>query len=334
VLSSELRFLFPLLSHRKLSNWYHQLAQQAEAGLMLADALRASQGTGLPTAGIEAMAALIERGGSIDDAFGLSAPWLPTGDRLVLSAAAQVGRMPRALHSLSLRHAEIGKAKRRVLFACFYPLALLHLGLLLLPLMRMVDWNKGFAWDPLVYLRMVTLLVVPLWSVGIAVVIAIRRENPVITGIARHLPMVGGFLRNQGLSDFAFALGNFLNAGMHIDRAWTVAGSIARLPSLRNAAKTVARIIARGEQPGQTLSTLTCFPPDFVALYKSGETTGQLDENLLRLSAQYQEQASQSLRLATFVYPSVVFLVVAIAMVYQAVRFYAGYLKMIENLAG
>ena len=141
------------LGHRKLAVWYQQLARQLEAGLRFSDALRSSQGTGLPAAGLEAMAQRVDAGGSVEAAFEAAKRWLPLADRLVLSAAAEAGRMPSTLKNLAARHAQLGATKLRLALACLYPLAMLHAILLLVPVMRMIDWERGFNWDSIAYAR-------------------------------------------------------------------------------------------------------------------------------------------------------------------------------------
>ena len=51
--------------------------------------------------------------------------------------------------------------------------------------------------------------------------------------------LLARYVRAQGLSDFAFALGNFLEAGLRIDRAWSVAGAITTRADLRKAAGAI-----------------------------------------------------------------------------------------------
>src|SRR5438876_559240 len=119
------------LSHRQLSAWYLQLAQQLEAGLSLAQALQATRASGPPRATLDAMVAKIETGGGVDDALRVAEKWLPLADTLALSAAAEAGRMPRTLRSLAARHSEIGSAKLRITLACIYPLGMLHVALVL-----------------------------------------------------------------------------------------------------------------------------------------------------------------------------------------------------------
>jgi type II secretory pathway component PulF len=321
------------LSHKKLSAWHHLLAQQLEAGLTLPTALRATAGTGAPAATLDAMAKTIEHGGSIDDALRLTRDWLPVSDALFLSAAAPSGRLPRVLRNLSERHAQFSAVKTRLLLACLYPLAILHLGLLLFPLVRMIDWEKGFLWDPAAYVRALALGLLPLWLIAAAIWYLAARESPLLHRLAQLLPAVRGYTRAQSLADFAFTLGNFLEAGLRIDPAWQVAGSLNRSPALQAAARDIDAVIASGQPPGPRLAHFPCFPADFVALYQTGESTGQLEQNLLRLAALNQERANHALKVASLLYPSLLLVATVVFIGYQVVTFYAGYFKMIESLA-
>ena len=320
------------LSHRRLSVWYHQLAQQLEAGVPLAEALRAVPVAGVPASGSEAMAQQIEAGGSVDDALRL-APWLPAADRLFLAAAAGVGRMPRTLYNLADRHEQLRAVQGRMLLAGLYPAVVVHLGLLLWPVLRMVDWEKGFVWDGFAYARSLAWTLLPLWllvAVGWALA---RRQSPVLHGLAHGLPGLRGYVRAQALADLAFALGNFLDAGLPIAQAWATAGAIIPSRELQTAATALAQAAARGEAPGAHLGAWACFPAEFVALYRTGEKTGRLEQNLLRLAAEQQERARRALNLAAMLYPALLFLIVAGAVAYAVLSFYAGYLGMLGKMA-
>jgi type II secretory pathway component PulF len=320
------------LSHRRLSVWYHQLAQQLEAGLPLAEALRLSGGTGMPAAQLDAMAGRIAQGGSTEDALRAVESWLPRGDLLALSAAADAGRMPRALHHLSLRHAQLGAAKLKILVACAYPVGVLHFGLLLLPVLQLVSADKGFQWNALAYARGVLAGVLPLWG-GVAVVwILARRGSPLLARAVRAVPVLGGYVRKQALADFSFVLANLVEAGVPIGRAWAAAGLVTRSPELKAAAADMTAVVASGAPPGGRLGAWACFPPEFVALYRTGEQTGQLEVNLHRLAAHNQEAAGRALTLMTVLVPVGLFLIVAAAVAYHAVSIYGGYVKSLGKL--
>ena len=321
------------LSHKKLSAWYHQLAQGLEAGLPFMDALRLTSGLGAPNARIDAMIQTVERGGSVDDAVRVSGSWMPVSDQLLITAAASAGRLPRTLHVLSDRHSRVAAAKIRTVVACAYPMAVLHLGLLLLPVIRMIDWEKGFAWNPATYARGLLYTLVPLWILIAILWNLARQESPAVNRFFGLSPVLGNSVRAQALSEFSFARGNFLDAGVPIDKAWGAAGLVSRSARLKAASEDMLQVISRGERPGPRLSEWRCFPPDFVALYRTGETAGQLEQNLFRLAAQFEQQSARALSLATKVYPAALFLVVAAGVAYFVISMYAGYLKMLTDLA-
>ena len=322
-----------IFRHPKLSTWYHQLAQSLEAGLPLSAALRNSRGTGAPAHVLERIAQVIESGGTIREALAAADPWMPEADRLFLDAAAHAGRMPRTLHLLSRRHHQLGAASLRVVIGCLYPVAVLHLGLFLLPLARMIDWEKGFTWDTLAYGRGLAFTVIPIWLALGGLVLLARRPGAVVEKITRLVPIVGRYVRIRALSDFCFGLGNLLEAGTPIDRAWTTTGAISRDPDLQAAATGISAIIAQGMPPGPHLADYPCFPPEFVALYRTGESSGQLEINLQRLAADTDAQAQRALTLATVVYPGLMFLAVAVGVGYFVISIYSGYLKMLTQLA-
>jgi type II secretory pathway component PulF len=321
------------LGHRKLAAWYEQLAQHLDAGVPLPIALRASQGAGAPAAALEQMARKLESGASIEAVLNSAGRWLPATDALALSAAAGAGRMPQTLRNLAVRHTQIGTTQLKMALACAYPIGVLHFALLLLPVVRMIDWERGFHWSTPLFVQTLAVTVVPLWLAGLVLFVLARRGNPVVHGTLQVLPALRGYVRAQALADFSFILGSLLDAGVPIGRAWATAGQLSRSAALRTAARKIEARIARGERPSAHLAASPCFPPDFIALYRTGEATGKLDANLLRLAAQNQDAANRSLSLATLIYPGILFILVAIGVAYFVISIYAGYLEMLGKIA-
>lgn len=320
------------LGHRRLALWYRQFAQQLEAGLPFAAAVRGSRGTGAPEALLEKMATTVEQGGSTDDAWRSASRALPPTDLLALSAASQSGRLPRTLDNLASRHELIAATQLKLLMACLYPLGILHFGLLLLPITRMIDWEKGFHWSTSGYVTGALRNLIPLW-IGLGVLgILVQRGSPLLSRLAGFLPAFRGYVRNQTLADLCFCLVNLLEAGVPIGPAWSAAGAITHSRTIAEASRDIADVIARGQPPGTKLAAWPCFPPEFVALYRSGEETGKLDANLHRLTGQYLEGAHRALGAATLLYPALVFLLVAGFAAYHIITMYAGYLKMLDKL--
>jgi len=206
--------------------------------------------------------------------------------------------------------------------------------MLLLPVMRMIDLEKGFHWDAFVYARGLASLVLPLYGTVALIWFLARRGNPVLHRIADALPALGGYRRKQALADFAFVLANLLESGVPIGQAWAAAGLITRAPKLKVAAEAMTAVVAARAAPGEHLHAWPCFPADFIGLYRSGEATGQLEANLHRLATQYQDSALRALTVVTLLYPALLFMLVAVTVAYHAIMIYSGYLNMLGKIGG
>ena len=280
------------------------------------------------------MATVIEQGGSVDESLRVARPSLPEADTLFLSAAAETGRLPRILQTLAVHHEQLRAVKLRIVLACAYPVAVLHLGLLLLPLRQMISGENGFVWDSAVYLHGLAWTLLPLWA-SVGLITAIAKQRPEwLRRLGRTAPLAKGDLHAQALADFSQALANFLEAGLAIERAWPVAGLLSRSPDLNEVAQEIATAIRRGEPPGPKLRGYACFPNDFAARYEIGEATGHLEDNLFRLAHDYQEKADRKLKSAAVIYPTGLLVIVGGLAIFQVVSFYAGYLKVFSEMGG
>lgn len=318
------------LPHDKIASVYHQLSRQLSAGLTLAQSLRAPSAA--PADDSLRLAALAESGASFAVIAASAGPWLPTSDRAFLIAAARTGRLPRVLTNLAERHEQIAQTRRRVLLSCLYPACVFHLGALLFPFLRLIDFETGLRWSLPAYLGGVAAILLPAWGLVTITWILVRRENPTALAVLGALPAIGGYRKNQALADFAFALGNLLEGGEPIGPAWLTAGNLARSPRIAAAARTIHAAIERGEPPGPRLAETAVFPPEFIARYRTGETTGSLDAALLSLAADHQATANQRLMAASMLYPSLLFAAVAAMVAWFVIRFALQYVGKINSL--
>ncbi|MCX6939069.1 MAG: type II secretion system F family protein [Verrucomicrobia bacterium] len=319
------------LAPQKLSLFYRQLARQLTAGLTLAQALRAPSAA--PAADCHRVAALAETGQSVRTLIAAAGPWLPEHDRPFLTAAAESGRLPLVLNNLADRYAQIHATRIRVALACAYPLLVFHFGALIFPFLRLIDFEHGFNWSLPAYLGGLLVLLLPVWGGGAVFYLLLRKRHPLALGLLDRLPAISGYRENQALADFAFALGNLLEAGAPIGSSWLNAGRIARSTRLENAAAHIHAAIENGLAPGPRLAATAAFPAEFVARYMTGETTGSLDASLLALAADYQSRANQRLVVASMLYPGILFGAVALLVVYFVISFYAGYFGTLNRLA-
>ncbi len=318
------------LSHKQLSAWYLQLGQMLEAGMTLSAALETAAGP--PARDRQAMAARLSAGQSVADTLQHAPDWLPKADRLFLQAASLTGQLPQTLVNLSERHKRIGGTQMKCLLACLYPLAVLHFGILARAILKLVDAHTGLQFDAPLFLKNLLLPLGVLWAVIFFVVFLVKTESPVIGFVMKFLPGLRGYGQGQRLADLAYALKSFIETGLPIGESWAAAGAITGNKQLRRAAEAIRAAINRGEAPSRHLARQGCFPADFIALYTSGEQSGQLDSSLAVIGRRYQDKANLGLGVAMVIYPMLLFLVMAVVIATQIIGFYSGYFDRINEI--
>ncbi len=320
------------VSHKKLASWYLQVAQNLEAGITLAEAMRMAGG--LPSKDISKMASELTAGNSIDGMLQKSPRWLPQSDRYLISAAGSSGRLPETLHKLNEKHLQASENISKAVIATIYPLAVLHLGMFLFPVLDMVEFNadSGTSLHLDQYLSNLTPIILPFWIVLAGIIVLLKKGNPFIKGIMRCIPGLRGFRKSQSLADFSFALEAFIKAGAPIDEAWYGSGLVSGDPALTRYSLKITQEIKKGKLPGAALETSNVFPRDFIALYQGGEQTGKLDANLGRIARQYQDKANKQLAMVSFWYPKLLFLILAIFIAYKVIGYYSQYFEFINSI--
>lgn len=318
------------LPAEKLAIVYHNLAQLLGAGVTLAQALRSPSPA--PGADCYRLAELIESGASIAEVIGAAGDWLPQSDRPFILAAAGSGRLPLVLQNLAARHEQIGATRRRLIFACIYPVGVFHFAALIFPFLRMINFEKGIQGGVSNYVAGVLTILVPVWVGAGLLFYLVRRENPLALRLLDLLPAIGGYRKNQALADFAFALGNLLEAGAPIGQAWRDSGRIARSRRILVASHVIEDLIEGGLAPGPHLHKHRVFPADFVARYQTGETSGGLEKALLVVAADYQIRANQRLAAASMLYPGLLFGAVALMVAYVVIGFFMNYIGTLNRI--
>lgn len=321
-----------MISHKQLAHWYLQLAQHLEAGTPMAPALRLSLGP--PQRHRDRMADELDEGRSLHQVLEAAPSWLPRADRIFLAASEQTGRLPQTLSTLTDRHERIGATQMKAIMGLVYPLGVFHVAALILPLVRMIDFDRGFDWDMQLHLLMTSALLLPVWALLILVTLLAKTENPLLPRLLRLIPLLRRYSRAQSLADFSYALGTFIETGIPMQAAWKHAVRIGRDNRLNVAYRTIEPLLKDSKEPAEILNQFKVFPPDFVAFYQSGALSGQLDSNLIKAGQRYQLQANQAMTFAAIVYPTLLFALVASFIIYSIFKVYGGYVDMLMDIAG
>jgi len=318
-----------VISHKKLSNWYHQLSGQLDAGIPLGEAIHASGGPGAKHR--KALADAIASGKALRSVLDEAPPWLPRADRVFILAGAESGTLPATLARLGERHDRIHANRRKVVFGLLYPLAVFHVAALILPVVSMIDFESGFEWDQTRHALATAALLGPLWSLIGLVVLMAKIESPLLPALLRGIPILRTYARTQALADLAHMLGALVKVGVSVPEAWRTTARIQSDPRIRRAVEAMEPIFQAGGDPAAELPKYRCFPADFTAFYQSGARTGKLDETLATAAARQQERADRAMTTAAIVYPALVLVLVAAFLIVNIFAIYARYLKSFES---
>lgn len=320
-----------MISHKGLSNWYLQLSQHLESGVLLSDSLLMSRGPRLKDR--EQMANQISGGMPLVEVFENAPRWLPRADRVFICASEQTGRLPQTFKTLSERHEQIGATLAKMALGLVYPLGVFHIAALVLPLVRMIDYEVGFEWNLAQHAANTGSLLIPLWIGLFGLFILAKSDSPLLPRILRCLPILRRYSKKQSLADFSYALGTFVETGVPIQTAWKHSVRLSRDSRIQAAYKKIEQTINEGNDPSLQLKQFAVFPADFVAFYTTGAQTGQLDQNLIKSGKRYQQEANQAMTLSAIVYPSALFALVAGFIIYSIFKVYGGYVEMLMNFA-
>ncbi len=312
------------VSHKKLSSWYLQLAQQLAAGTTLTEAL--ANASGVPSRDSLEMIEELSRGVSLPETLERAPGWWPRDDRVILAAAARSGRMVPSLYLLSQKHKDLARHSAHAMGAAVYPLFVLHFAVLILPLPELIMGSAE------VYARQVISVLLPLWLLIGLFVVAARKRSACLGFALGFVPGLRGYRRARALADFCFTLEGLISAGESYSGAWEQAGSSAEHRVIRRCAARVAEVAKQGRAPGEALQRERALPGNFISLYTVGEKSGRLEENLRELANHFQEEAQGKLAAASFWYPKLLFIVIAAWLAVKILSFYTGLYEQMDPL--
>jgi type II secretory pathway component PulF len=212
-------------------------------------------------------------------------------EQALLDAGEHMGALP-----LFLREVVEGRRGRRALFrqtlvALAYPILLLVIGSVVLPLPQLVSQGVG------AYAR--SALPLPAAILGIAlVVVALSRApatrarlRPVVMRAASRVPIAGRVLQAASRANFYRTLSRLTGAGLAITRALPLAFSTTTWP--KEASDRCVSAIFRGAELASALGEAGAFPAEDLARIANHALTGTLERGLNALATDTAERAAR-----------------------------------------
>lgn len=312
------------LSATELSQLNHHLAALATAGLPLEQGIRLAAGEATSRrvrAQLDALAADLESGVSLADAFDRRRGALPSMYAALMSAAVATGNLPALLLTLG-RHQRTSDDLRAALSrALTYPLTLLAgtcvvaacVARFVLPQMaRVYDTSAAsvgltrWSWSaPPPRFPVLTTLVIavgPYLAYAAALLAVVLLLVPValpflrrakldakLADMASRLPLWGPAIRASAVARFADALAVCVSAPADLPRALRLAGGVVGYPRVIADAEALAAAVESGRSPRDAVTRL--LPRTLPEVIAGAAENAALPESLEALALLYRQQA-------------------------------------------
>lgn len=298
-------------------------AVQHGAGLGLAQALALSGSVAPPGRAqgcFEVASARASAGENIEQVLEALAPVLTDGERLVLAAGWNAGRIDGVLAAVLEQRELWAKTRRSIRAKMALPVLMLVLVCFIGPVIVLVGGGSLAAALATGLGPLFGAFVI--WRVGAALFDARARQaaasesRPAPPGLLDRLllklPVVAAVERDNNLSAFAYQLAQLLGAGVILSES--LAACMRVVPNgLYRAEIFRAR---QHVQEGRTLSSAlrggVQWPTEFIVALAVGEESGKLEEVLLRLARQARERYARSVELLAEWLPRAAYALVAL----------------------
>jgi type II secretory pathway component PulF len=329
------------LSNADREALYTTLSRLIGAGFPAAKSVRTLRDHKLPTSQRLAVVRLDEAlqlhydfASALEDTMGSDAAEL---DVAVIRAGQDGGRLPESLDTLATYYRQRHQTNRAVRTQLIYPAILLHLGVLLPCLPKLIA-EPGLA-------PLLTALAVlaGLWILLFAGLLTLRRLNRIALHsrgadcFLNRIPLYGKMRRHSALSRFTAVLGFFLSSGRTVSASLRAGGRASGSGTLLNTAEEAARDI---EHNGNTLSGAIAdrrgIPKPLKQGIRTAELSGGLDTEMQRWSKHHAEMTEEAARaLGTWV-PRFIYLIVVLAVAWQIIQtasaVYAPVFEMLDQM--
>ncbi|MEM7147399.1 MAG: type II secretion system F family protein [Verrucomicrobiota bacterium] len=282
---------------------------------------------------LEGMVDGLGRGESVtESAEGVRGVELTDLERSMIGAGERGGKLEQAFAHLSGYFGMLDKTRRRVRRAMIYPALLLHAGVLLpsIPKVIMAQGQVSFFQIAIVPL-LVMYVVVFTGYLLVRGLMARGRTEAGADRLLRRVPLIGKARESLALSRFCRVFHMHLLAAINMSESVRAAGVASQSGLVMAGSRRVEDRVALGESLGHSMMDEGAFPVSFTTSINTAEESGSLDEELGRWAGLYRETAVEAMDAAGDWYPKVFYVVVVVLVAWQILSVAFGYGQLIQG---
>ncbi len=325
-----------MLSLRQKQDFYYELGQLVRSGIALPAAVKTllNETTGAARRLLHGLDAALAKGATVAEAF-TGRPAVTAMEISLIGACERSGRLDQGCQRLSEYFAALARARSMVVKKSLYPLFILHFGILTLGLPRIFlgggvnDYVKhtlgafaiGYGCAAIVW------LVCHHFA-------RLARTSTVLDRIWRGLPVIGGIHTWFSLARFCATYEMQLSSGVNVMESLASAANVSQSATIKTAITEILPEVQGGAQVGPLLGKSGAFPTEMVRTFRIGEQTGGLDEELHRLTDNFERRAVSRVETLSEWVPRLGYVLILVYLGFEIVSGYrtalSGYEKLMD----
>ena len=143
--------------------------------------------------------------------------------------------------------------------------------------------------------------------------------------VKNAVPGFGTLAKMFAVARFGRTFAALYRGGFGMSHALEISGDASGNAVLRAAVRRAIPLAERGQPVSESLRTSGFFSPMAIDMFRTGETSGRLDEMLDKMSDFYEAEGKLKTRQAALIFGTSIFLLVAILVAVQVIGFWTGY---------
>jgi len=322
-------------SLREKSDFYHGLARLLDSGASIQAALKTLR-TGASSnlrKFISVLEHAIESGKTLGDAFATAKPSVNQMEVSVMQAGERSGRRTVCCRYLSEYFARLAAVRAILWKKSAYPLFIFHFAVLMMALPSLftgggVVGAAGYVLGTFALVYGVGFLIFALgkWWLRSA------GKSETADRLLRALPLFGNTRKSLTAARFCGTYEMQLQAGVNMVDALRSAAQASQSAIFIQTIRRIQDGLLAGQKAGDLLEREPAFPRRMVQGIRLGEETGYLDQELERMTKEYEEKAVHWLEAMGEWLPRMIYLFVVLYSAWQVVSMYLGMAKQVQNV--
>jgi type II secretory pathway component PulF len=320
---------------KDLSIFFREFAAMLQAGVPITRCLQAigeSRRVGPLTNAIRRIKMRVEAGDSLSNAFGEFPHLFSDLNRAMIAAGEESGGLDIILLRVS-DYLENEFVLREMVKRETFSAKINAVGALFLP--PLFIWVTQ-GWGP--YYHQIVQPVLDFGILGIFAFYGLRVafQNATVAyawdTLKAFTPGFGGMIRMLALAKFARALSALYTAGVLIPRAMTISANVTGNAYLSRKIGTARDAMMNGATMAQSFANTGVFPPIFLSMVHTGETTGSVDTMLSKVADFYEDEAKTKIHNVVKTIPVLLLLFMGVWVGIEAMKMMGGYIGDLNSI--